>query len=133
MAAKLNLKAGTIAISYYMLPVMVDQVFLAIWGCIPELSSDCVDMTNSSSTYLGIVAGAIVGGVVSWWVYNRQKKTAETQDELLNKIAQLEERHDEMLARIEALDRRHDAILNALLKLGQNPAHDKSAASADKK
>jgi hypothetical protein len=42
---------------------------LAIWECIPELTKDCVDMTNSSSTYLGIVGGAAIGALilgVSW-------------------------------------------------------------------
>jgi len=29
------------------------------WGCIPELSPNCMDMTNASSTYLGIIIGAI--------------------------------------------------------------------------
>ncbi|MGI8720093.1 MAG: hypothetical protein ACR2KF_06175 [Nitrososphaeraceae archaeon] len=27
------------------------------WGCIPELSPNCMDMTNSASTHLGIVGG----------------------------------------------------------------------------
>jgi predicted MFS family arabinose efflux permease len=44
---------------------------LAIWGCLPELAKDCTDMTNSSSTYLGIAIGAAIGAVISWWVYNR--------------------------------------------------------------
>lgn len=43
------------------------------WGCVPELSGNCMDMTNSSSTYLGIIAGAIIGGIISWWIFNRQK------------------------------------------------------------
>ncbi|MGE5822328.1 MAG: hypothetical protein ACM31M_07075 [Nitrososphaerota archaeon] len=43
------------------------------WGCLPELSRNCMDMTNSSSTYLGIIAGAIIGGIISWWIFNRQK------------------------------------------------------------
>ena len=30
---------------------------LALWGCIAELAKNCVDMTNSSSTYLAIVRG----------------------------------------------------------------------------
>jgi formate/nitrite transporter FocA (FNT family) len=41
----------------------------------PELSKNCVDMTNASSTYLGIVGGAIIGAFVSWWIYHRQKYT----------------------------------------------------------
>lgn len=46
------------------------------WGCLPELSPNCIDMTNSStnssSTYLGIIIGAII----SWLIFNRQKKTS---------------------------------------------------------
>jgi hypothetical protein len=38
---------------------------LAIWGCIPELSKDCIDMTNTSSTYLSILIGAVIDAVVS--------------------------------------------------------------------
>jgi hypothetical protein len=37
------------------------------WGCLPELSPNCIDMTNSSSTYLGIIIGAIIGAIISWW------------------------------------------------------------------
>jgi uncharacterized membrane protein len=63
---------------------------LATWGCIPELSKDCVDMTNSSSTYLGIAVGAAIGAVISWWIYNRQNKTSLKQDHLLERINELE-------------------------------------------
>lgn len=41
------------------------------WGCLPELSPNCIDMTNSSSTYLRIIIGAII----SWLIFNRQKQT----------------------------------------------------------
>ncbi len=37
-----------------------------IWGCIPELYPNCMNMTNSSGTYLGIVVGALIGAIVSW-------------------------------------------------------------------
>jgi hypothetical protein len=35
------------------------------WGCLKELSlknSDCYDMSNGASAYLGIIAGAAVAG-----------------------------------------------------------------------
>lgn len=99
---------------------MLEQILLSIWGCMPELSSDCVDMTNASSTYLGIIIGAVIGAVISWWIYNRQQKTSKEQDKLLAKIAALEEKHEITLKRIEELDRRHDAILNALRKFKQD-------------
>ena len=37
---------------------------LATWGCMPELAKDCIDMMNSSSTYLGIAIGAAIGAVI---------------------------------------------------------------------
>jgi Na+/glutamate symporter len=43
-------------------------------------------MTNASSTYLGVIIGAILGGIISWWIYNRQQKTADKQDDLLSHI-----------------------------------------------
>ena len=92
---------------------------LAIWGCMPELSKDCQDMTNASSTYLGVIIGAIIGGVITWWVYNRQNKTAKMQDETLSKIADLEQLHIRTLERIEALDKNHDATLRYILEVDE--------------
>jgi uncharacterized membrane-anchored protein YhcB (DUF1043 family) len=71
------------------------------------------------STYLGIVIGAIIGGLITWWVYNRQNKTAKMQDEMLNKIADLEKIHIKILERIEALDKVHDATLQHILKVDE--------------
>jgi hypothetical protein len=45
--------------------IMVEQSF-AMWGCIPEITRDCIDMTNAGSTYLGIIIGAISGTIISW-------------------------------------------------------------------
>ena len=41
-----------------------------MWGCIPEITRGCMDMTNAGSTYLGLVIGAILGSIISWWIYN---------------------------------------------------------------
>ena len=87
------------------------------WGCIPEITNGCQDMTNASSTYLGIAVGAVIGGIVSWWIYNRQKKTAQIQDLALNRIKELDENHDTILKRIEVIDSRHEEILNKILDL----------------
>ena len=54
-------------------------LILALWGCMPEITKDCIDMTNASSTYLSITLGAVVGGLISWWVYKIQKKTTAKQ------------------------------------------------------
>ena len=98
---------------------MVYQIIFSIWGCMPELSSDCVDMTNASSTYLGIVVGAIIGGLITWWVYYKQNQTSKKQDELLNKIADLEKMHIKTLERIEEIDKNHDETLRSILKVEQ--------------
>lgn len=48
---------------------MLWEIFYIVWGCIPELTTTCEDMTNASGTYLGIAMGAIVGAVISWLVF----------------------------------------------------------------
>jgi hypothetical protein len=102
---------------------MWQNLLLNMWGCIPELSKECQDMTNASSTYLGIVIGAIIGGLVSWWIYDRQKKTSEKQDLTLTRIKELNERHDRILKRLEQSDVRHDSTLNAILELDKKIEH----------
>jgi uncharacterized membrane protein len=79
---------------------MLLQILL-LWGCMPEITRDCIDMTNASSTYLSIALGAIVGGVISWLIYNMQKKTSVKQDETLRRISELEESHDKVLKSIQ--------------------------------
>jgi predicted transcriptional regulator len=93
--------------------------FFYIWGCIPEITKDCQDMTNASSTYLGIVGGAIIGAIVSWWIYNRQKKTAKIQDSTLKRIKELDESHDRILKKLEDFDIRHDITLNTIEELNK--------------
>jgi len=90
-----------------------------IWGCIPEITSNCQDMTNASSTYIGIIIGAIIAGLITWWVYNRQNKTAKQQDKMLNKIIDLENLFIKTLERIEDLDKNHDATLQSILKIDE--------------
>jgi hypothetical protein len=93
------------------------QELLLMWGCIPELTRDCQDMTNASSTYLGIAVGALIGGIISWWIYNRQEKTTEKQDLTLARIKELNERHDTMLERLQESEKRNDSTLNTILEL----------------
>ncbi len=97
-----------------MLPFVLD-----LWGCMPELSKNCVDMTNASSTYLGIVGGAIVGGVVSWWIYNRQKYTSEKQDHILGRVKNLEENHTNILKKLEDFDDKHEHSFDAVQDLNR--------------
>jgi tRNA C32,U32 (ribose-2'-O)-methylase TrmJ len=95
---------------------MVFQI-LAIWGCMPELTKDCLDMTNASSTYLSIAIGVAVGIVISWWIYHRQKKTSEKQDEVQRRIEELGESHEKILESIEVFQKHHEKVLNEILSL----------------
>lgn len=74
-------------------------------------------MTNASSTYLGILGGAIIGAIVSWWIYNRQKKTSDIQDRILKRVKDLEESHDEILKKIDKFDEKHESSLNSIQDL----------------
>ena len=88
-----------------------------IWGCIPEIERGCVDMTNASSTYLSIAIGAVVGALISWWVYKIQKNTTIKQEETLTRINAIEESHDKVLKSIEIFQNHHERILNEILRL----------------
>src|SRR5919198_726643 len=102
--------------------MMLPSIVQAIWGCVPEIANDCQDMTNSSSTYFSILIGAIIGAVISWWIYNRQKKTTRLQDATLEKIRELNERHDEMLKKIQQIEQHHQATLDGILKMEKSLA-----------
>ena len=92
---------------------------LDIWGCMPEISKNCMDMTNASSTYLGIVGGAIIGAIVSWWIYNRQKYTTIKQDHILGKIKDLEENHTDILKKLEDFDDKHESSFDVILDINR--------------
>lgn len=81
------------------------------WGCIPELSPNCMDITNASSTYLGIMIGAIIGVIISWLIFNSQKKTSDKQDYTLNRIEHLEKYNEKLLEKILELNRKIDSLL----------------------
>ena len=102
---------------------MLQNLLLVTWGCISELTKDCRDMTNASSTYLGIAIGAVIAVIISWWIYNRQKKISEKQDLTFTHIKELNERHDRILKRLDESDKRHDSTLNAILELNKKIEH----------
>ncbi|TLX86482.1 MAG: hypothetical protein E6L01_03840 [Thaumarchaeota archaeon] len=89
------------------------------WGCIPELYPNCMDMTNSSSTYLGILIGAIIGALVSWWIFDRQKKTSDKQDYTLNRIEQLENDTEILLEKIKQVEEHNEKLLEKILDLNK--------------
>src|SRR5215831_15795097 len=98
---------------------MLAQI-LGIWGCIPELTKQCVDMTNTSSTYLGIVAGALIGGIISWWIYNRQNKSSKQQESILQRINKLEEGNRKILIHLEITAKKSGDLLDRVISLNQN-------------
>ena len=90
---------------------------LVIWGCVPEITRGCLDMTNASSTYLSIAIGAVVGALISWWVYKIQKNTTFNQEETLRRINDLEESHDKVLKSIEQFQNHQERVLIEILTL----------------
>jgi membrane protein implicated in regulation of membrane protease activity len=76
-----------------------------------------MDMTNASSTYLSIVLGAIVGGLITWWVYKIQKKTTAKQDETLRHIDDLEKSHGMVLKSIQSIQQHQGKLLGRILSL----------------
>ena len=91
-----------------------------IWGCVPELTKDCIDMTNTSSTYLSIIIGAGIGVAISWWIYDRQKKTSIQQDYILQRVRDLEQKNTQILMKLENFAERHDELLNRLILLNES-------------
>jgi hypothetical protein len=92
---------------------------LKFW-CLKDFDNDCYDMSNNLSTYLGIIAGAAVGGVITWWVYNRQNKTATKQDDILHRIEEIEQKNRKILIHLEAYAKHHDLVLNKINLLDEN-------------
>ncbi|HEY9386409.1 MAG TPA: hypothetical protein VIP70_05170 [Nitrososphaeraceae archaeon] len=95
---------------------MIFQIF-ALWGCMPEITKGCLDMTNASSTYLSIALGAVVGALISWWIYKIQKNTTAKQDETLRRINDLEESHDKVLKSIQQFQEHQERVLSEVLSL----------------
>ncbi|MGH9981552.1 MAG: hypothetical protein ACRD6U_08360 [Nitrososphaeraceae archaeon] len=82
------------------------------------------DLSNIASTYIGIVAGFLLGGIISWWIYNRQEKTAGKEQEILDHIVNLEEKHEHILEKhefilekIQIFEENHDEMLNNILTI----------------
>ena len=99
--------------------IMSPLVFI-MWGCLPEITKNCIDMTNVSSTYLSIVIGAVIGVAISWWIYDRQKRISIQQDRILQLISELEQKNTHVLMRLEKFAEHHDDLLNQVILLNEN-------------
>jgi hypothetical protein len=110
----LNKQIITLCPGHYVVMILPIHV---IWGCIPEMARGCVDMTNASSTYLSIAIGAVVGTLISWWIYIIQKNATIRQEETLRRITDLEESHDEVLKSIEQFQNHQERVLSEILSL----------------
>jgi hypothetical protein len=95
---------------------MLIEVVLGFWGCMPEFVPSCTketfDMTNNSSTWIDLIAGLAIGAIISWWIYNRQKKTSRKQDATIEHLLRLERKmilmEKSMLEKILELDQKID-------------------------
>jgi hypothetical protein len=101
-----------LSLDIIMIPFLLD-----IWGCMPELSKNCIDMSNAASTYVGIVVGTILGIVISWLIYNRQKYTSDKQDHILGRIKDIEENHSIILKKLVDFDDKHKSSFDAIQEL----------------
>jgi uncharacterized membrane-anchored protein YhcB (DUF1043 family) len=90
---------------------------LAIWGCMPEITKGCIDMTNASSTYLSIAIGAVVGALIGWLIYALQKKSTIEQEENLKRLNELNESHDKVLKLIQQFQKHQEHILDQILSM----------------
>lgn len=96
---------------------MWTQLVPMIWGCVPELTQNCQDMTNASSAYLGIAVGSVIGGLISWLIYSRQAHTSVMQNHTLEQIRALSDHQEKILKRLDDSDKRHDRMLKTILEI----------------
>ena len=87
------------------------------WGCMGEITKHCSDMTNASSTWIGIIVGGAIGAFITWLVYFLQKKTAIKQDQSIEKIQKLDENHDNILKLMQQFQVRQEKLLEQILSL----------------
>ena len=48
---------------------------------------------------------------ISWWIYNRQQKTADKQDKILQNIERIEVKQERILEKVHEFEENHDEIL----------------------
>ena len=90
----------------------MELVLLVNWLCVEvQHCRETGDISNIFSTIIGTVLGILIGAFISWLVYNRQEKTANKQEHVLQKIQEFEEKHDRILKNILRLDEKMDSLL----------------------
>ena len=91
---------------------------LLIWECFYYIGCKSgLDLTNTAATYIGIIMGTIIALGISWFIYYRQKKTSQQQDNLLSHIKEIEEKHALLLNRIELFEEHNNKLLNNIFRL----------------
>ena len=103
---------------------MLLEIFI-MWGCVDL--KDCFsagDLSNIASTYIGIIIGALIGGFISWLIYNRQEKTTVMQKKILDHILNVEEKHEislekykNILEKMQIVEQNHEEMLKNILTL----------------
>jgi hypothetical protein len=89
-----------------------------MWGCIDlKDCSSAGDLSHIASTYIGIIIGALIGGFISWLIYNRQEKISKTQDTVLNSIKKLQDKQEHILEKIQTFEQYHDIMLKDIFTL----------------
>ena len=80
--------------------------FLLSWKCFTFFGMECDkgDISNTWSTWVGIIIGGAIGAAITWWIYYRQKRLEEKHDSILKSI-------ELILNQILVLDKKIDSIL----------------------
>ena len=91
---------------------------LVNWFCVEAQHCEKIgDISNIFSTILGTVIGLVIGAGISWWIYNRQQKTADKQDKTLKHVEELGIKQEHILEKINTYEKKHDEMLNNILTL----------------
>jgi hypothetical protein len=89
--------------------------FQQIWECYNYIDcSNKVNLTNTTATIIGSVIGTI-STIISWWIYNREQKTADKQDKILQNIERLEIKQERILEIVHEFKESHDEMLKTFL------------------
>jgi LPXTG-motif cell wall-anchored protein len=88
---------------------------LVNWLCVEAQYCQTGDISNVFSTILGTVVGLVIGGGISWWIYNRQQKTVNKQDKTLKHVEELGIKQEYILKKIKIFEEKHDKMLNNIL------------------